>query len=879
MLARQDACVRALLVDREGSLWVGLVGEVGRLKDGTWTWYTTAQGLAPGLVWSIYQDRAGSLWFGSGGQGLTRHQDGTFTIYRDTDGLVNNNVRFITEDRQGALWIGTMGGLSRFKDGQFTNYTTKNGLSHNFVRAIYEDADGTLWIGTYGSGLNRLKEGRFFHYTTANGLFDDVVSQILEDDRGNFWMSGNRGIFRVSQKELNDLADGKTRSITCISYGVADGLLTNECNGGGQPAGWKTSDGRLWFPTIKGVAVIDPNQLNDTPSPVEVEKLLVDKTPMNLWPQIEAPPGQGDLEIHYTALSFIAPEKVRFKYRLEDYDQDWVDAGARRSAYYTNIPPGRYRFRVIAMNNDGVWNETGTVIEFSLAPHFYQTRWFFALVAAGIVLLGWSGSKWRVKRLERRTRQLEGKVAERTAEVVEQKDQLARANDQLTDANFRLERANQNMLSIFNEWQSGVMTTDDAGRITFLSHIAERLFDLTNADGLGQPWDEVVPLPESDIAHLKAVAERRPEHRNKLSLHVEGPDGQRYWVETEIKDDPRDERRKIFFLYDVSEVYDLRQLLDEKAKFHDLIGESMAMQLVYRQIRDLAKVGATVLIQGETGTGKELVARAIHYFSPRKNRPFIAVNCAGLTESLVSSQLFGHKRGAFTGAIADQKGVFESAEGGTLFLDEIGDIPMSVQTNLLRVLQEREITRVGESLPRKIDVRVVAATHRSLDQAVAAGRFRQDLLYRIRVAEIHLPPLRERRRDIPLLVAWFLGQFRASANIAVQDVSQETMQKLMSYEWPGNVRELKSAIEAAAIGCAGPVIQPGDLPAQVLGSSAERSTAADPLAEKKQRLLDALERAGGNRAAAARMLGIGRTTLYLWMNELGIQREKKEDSS
>ena len=279
-------------------------------------------------------------------------------------------------------------------------------------------------------------------------------------------------------------------------------------------------------------------------------------------------------------------------------------------------------------------------------------------------------------------------------------------------------------------------------------------------------------------------------------------------MEVDVQDDPRDPPAKIFFLYDVSEIYDLRRLLNEKAQFHDLVGKSEPMQQVYQQIGDLAKVDSTVLIEGETGSGKELVARAIHASSHRSEKPFVAVNCAGLTESLWGSQLFGHKRGAFTGAISDHQGLFEAANGGTLFLDEIGDIPMNVQTSLLRVLQEQEITRLGESKPRKIDVRVIAATQHNLSEEVAKGRFRVDLLYRIRVARIQLPPLRARREDIPLMVAWFLGQCRAAIGKPVQNLSQEAMQLLLEYSWPGNVRELKSAIEFAVIRCKGSVLQP-----------------------------------------------------------------------
>lgn len=237
--------------------------------------------------------------------------------------------------------------------------------------------------------------------------------------------------------------------------------------------------------------------------------------------------------------------------------------------------------------------------------------------------------------------------------------------------------------------------------------------------------------------------------------------------------------------------------------------------------------------------------------------------------------MFGHKRGSFTGAVGDQIGLFEAASGGSLFLDEIGDIPASVQTSLLRVLQEREITPVGESRPRKIDVRVICATHRDLNAEVEAGRFRHDLLYRIRVTQIHLPALRERREDIPLLVAWFLSKFSVAEGKPVRDVSQEAMQKLINHKWTGNVRELQSAIESAVIGCSGQIIQSTDLPAEINGAiNAPRANVprtSMPMEElvdaKKRRIIEALAQTNGNRAAAARLLGVSRSTLYNWLQE------------
>jgi DNA-binding NtrC family response regulator len=298
------------------------------------------------------------------------------------------------------------------------------------------------------------------------------------------------------------------------------------------------------------------------------------------------------------------------------------------------------------------------------------------------------------------------------------------------------------------------------------------------------------------------------------------------------------------------------------------------MNLVFQQIQQLAKVDSSVLIEGETGTGKELVARAIHFSSRRKQKPFIAVNCAGLTDSILGSQLFGHKKGAFTGAIEDQQGVFEAAEGGALLLDEIGGVSPNVQASLLRVLQEREITRLGESKPKKIDVRVLVATHHNLSQDVLNGAFRADLLYRIRVARIQLPPLRERREDIPLLVASFLEHGCAMIGRSVHDVSSEAMGILMDYMWPGNVRELKSAIECALIRCDSPMMEANDLPPEILEASGLRFSADSQETNEKTRLVSALQSVRGNREAAARLLGISRATLYRRLAELKSQPDR-----
>jgi sigma-54 dependent transcriptional regulator, acetoin dehydrogenase operon transcriptional activator AcoR len=450
------------------------------------------------------------------------------------------------------------------------------------------------------------------------------------------------------------------------------------------------------------------------------------------------------------------------------------------------------------------------------------------------------------------------------------------AENQLKEMFRQVEKSRNDLGSILDEMRIGTVMTDEDGRVVFLNAAARQLFARPDTGRLDVAWKDLFGLDFEDTGKLQTLMQKSAEERARIPLHLDGSEGRRVWLEVDVKDDPRDARGKIFFLYDVTEIHDLRRLLDERAQFHDLLGKSKAMQLVYQQIRDVARVDSTVLIEGETGTGKELVARAIHSSSHRENKPFVAVNCAGLTESLLSSQLFGHKRGAFTGAIEDHQGLLESANGGTLLLDEIGDIPMTVQNQLLRVLQEREIVRLGESRPRKIDVRVLAATHKSLSDEAAKGRFRWDLFYRIRVARISVPPLRERREDIPLLTASFLAQFSAASGKRVTEVSRDALRLLADHPWPGNVRELRSAIEYAMIGCRGAVIQPDDLPPEILRPADFVSVIpGDPLIDEKARFLEALDRCHGNRALAARFLGISRATLYRRLADLKINPAEK----
>ena len=435
-----------------------------------------------------------------------------------------------------------------------------------------------------------------------------------------------------------------------------------------------------------------------------------------------------------------------------------------------------------------------------------------------------------------------------------------------------LERSRDDMASMLDHLRLAVIMTDERGNVTYVNRATEKLMPWVNSEAIHQPWQQIFPARAEMVHRLEHMLKRRADQREMLALQFTPTEGPECWLDVEVHDDPRDLRRKILFGYDVSELHDLRKELADRTPMSGLIGHSEPMQRVTQAIRGLAAVDSTVLIVGETGTGKELVARALHAASTRRDKPFVAINCAGLTESLLASQLFGHKRGAFTGALNDQKGLFVAAEGGTILLDEIGDIPPAVQTALLRVLQEREVTPLGETTPRAIDVRVLAATHRNLLELVERGLFRSDLLYRIRVARVDIPPLRQRRSDIPLLVEHFLAQLnrRRTPNPgepAAQRVSRPAMLALCAHDWPGNVRELRSAVEYASIHCRRAVLQVEDLPPEV-SESQPTAPGLEPDHDDRTRIQQALEASSGNRSRAATLLGWSRATFYRRLSEL-----------
>ena len=326
---------------------------------------------------------------------------------------------------------------------------------------------------------------------------------------------------------------------------------------------------------------------------------------------------------------------------------------------------------------------------------------------------------------------------------------------------------------------------------------------------------------------------------------------------------------------------DLNRRLDEKFGFEGVIGNSPQMHEVIDRLKRIAPTDATVLIQGATGTGKELVAQAIHQNSPRKNKPFVALNCAALSENILESELFGHVKGAFTDASTDRLGKFEYANGGTLFLDEVGDMPLATQIKLLRVLENSEITRVGSNQVVSVNVRIISATNRNLEDQIAAGTFRSDLYHRLKVVTLNLPRLAERSQDIPLLIEHFIKQFARRHHKSIKTISAAARKRLLSYDWPGNVRQLRNVVESMVVVDFDGVLDLDDLPSELAdvvpppaGAGGEgdlESLVGKPLAELERLFIaETLKRTGGNRECAAEMLGIGQRTLYRKIKEFNL---------
>ena len=588
----------ALFEDSLGRLWIGHWGGVYYIENNVPVRIPDLLGLSP-AVYDIHETANGAMWFATDA-GVFRLENNRFTRFTTADGLASDDAKIFLETRAGNLLVGAYGGLSRFENNGFRALNVADSLANSSIRALHEDRDGALWIGTYDNGLMRLKNGKITDYTTGDGLFNDGVFRILEDDNDNFWMSSNRGIYRVAKQQLNDFADGKINRIESTAYNTADGLEETECNGGQQPAGIKAADGKLWFPTQKGVAIIDSRELNKNPipPPVVIESVKIDNQELNDFDSavrssqsaIVIAPGKNNLQIDYTGLSFVKPELVSFRYKLNGLDRDWVEAGTRRAANYSYLPAGEYEFQVVAANADGVRNNAGATLKITVVPPIYRTGWFAVLSFAAIGAALYLAYRRRINRLEAHR-----KTGEKFARDLlrSQETERQRIAHELHDG------LGQTLLVIKNRALLGALAPDD--------RIESK-----------EQFDEISRVSSRAIEEVREIARNlRPYHLDRLGLTQSI---------TAMLDQVKDST-KIEFAYDV-------MLLDNVfAKDEEVIVYRIVQESINNIVKHSGATRAGVLIyQSANGVTVTIEDNGRGFISNAPNQSNAGFGLAGIEE-------------------------------------------------------------------------------------------------------------------------------------------------------------------------------------------------------------------------------------------------------
>ena len=868
--------------DRDGNLWFGTREGVSRFDGVELTTFTEEEGLAGTWVRAIHQDEDGDLWFGlEYGGGVSRFDGRAFTTFTVDDGLPSNQVIAIAGDRDGRLWFGTFShGVCRYDGWGFAGFSIEHGLANNQVLSIGEDGEGNLWLGTKGSGVTRYAGAQFTNLTTRDGLAHDAVLSMLRDRRGDLWFGTSECVSRY---------DGESFT----TYGAADGLV-----GEGVDVIFEDSSDRLWFGTMEGISLFDGREsavftIDDGLATDALWTMLEDRSG-NLWfggagRRIGVTCFDGRQFIRLSTAEGLVHNSVLSI--LEDRDGNlWFATEGGVSRYdgrgflnYT-VRDGLPRNELTSIMEDGagdLWfgsigglsrydgeQFTTFTTDDGLAHNNVECmledrrgRLWFGTFGGGVVLH--DGLVFQSL-----TRQ-DGLVHDTVQQLLEDPDGcvwiateggVTRYEPRTTPPTVRITSviadrryaavpeiqipASQKVV-VF-EFLGGSFST----RLDGMAY-AYRLtgFDTEWQTTVGRRVEyQDVPLGEYTF-EVKAV---------DRDLNYSEPAS----VEVVVLADPRIEA--------------LNQALGVSGGVGEFVGKSPALRRVLDQLAEVAAAQVTVCISGETGTGKGLGARTLHGLGPRAASPFIQVNCGAIPASLVESELFGHERGAFTGAVARKLGKVELADGGTLFLDEIGDLPLDAQAKLLRLLDEHAFERVGGTRTVRPDVRIIAASNRDLRRMVTDGQFRADLYYRLRAFPVRLPSLRERREDIPILAAHFAERMAGHLSKRVTGFAPEALTALQAYSWPGNVRELEHSVQRAVIVCRQPEIQARDISLGLHdddeGSGEELVTLDDV---DRHHILRTLEQMGwviGGPQGAAAVLGLNESTLRGRMRKLGIKR-------
>jgi len=874
-LASDD--IRAIHLDPNGMMWFGTANGVCCYDGREFIRFTTKDGLVDNSVNIIRRDSDGSMWFATSGGGISRYDGKTFVNFTKEDGLPCNFVKDIHIDQDGVMWIGTgtimsapakRGGLSRYDTKTFINFTTRDGLPNDTVSDIYIAPDGIIWIGTMG-GISRYDGDKFVNFTVEDGLISNNVTAVESGIDDALWF-GTGAFFRIPPgKGVSRYDSDKFITFTTEDGLVADTITTIYCN----------SDGAIWFGTYDGISYYDGREFVNYTTADRLADAELSWAGNFVMAICQTPDGMlwfgtysgvfrydGKEFINYTQKDGLACNMVNAIWHDVDGILWFGTWGSGVSRYdgkkFTNFS-----------TEDGLAENT----VHSILRDSDGILWF-GLDSKGIA--GYDGIAWTS--LDTR----DG-LAGNTVNSIRQDSEgflwfgtnggLTRYRRNMTSpkayiASVTTDRSYDD-LSDIPAFTPGIRITIGYSSVDFKTLPEKRQYRCRIYKSGGNK--HISPyLP----ATKNTTFDWTPKQLGTYVFEVQAIDRDLYYSEPArisltIQPDP-----KIVSMQ--AELSYLRSEVGRKYQFDSIIGGSHGIRLVRALMEKAIDSGLTVLIIGETGTGKELVAKAIHYNSPRKDGPLLDRNCGAMPRELLASDLFGHRRGAFTGANEDRMGLFEASSGGTLLLDEIGEMPEDAQLHLLRVLEEHKVQRLGEHKSRDVDARIIAMTNRDLVEEVTAGRFRRDLYHRFNEFPIHIPPLRERIEDIPLLAEHFLQEYSEGRKKELGNFAPDVFDVLRSYAWPGNVRELRNAVRrAAALAAEGDQIQIYHFSSEItqerfiIQRSLAEGVGLSAIMEQFQRRVveDVLQECNGNRAQAARVLGIHRPNLIRIMKRLGIE--------
>ncbi len=864
--------IRSLFKDRSGTMWIGTYGSgIDKVTRGAGEIIlykyrpNERNSLSHPIVWSIYEDRDGNLWIGTHGGGLNKldRKNNKYTHYQhqpnNQNSLSNDIVRVVYEDSDGIFWIGTHGGgICKFnpRTNIFTTYqhetNNPNSLAFNEIRCIYEDSEGGLWIGTYGQGVDRFdKETEIFtHYKNdpndSQSLSNNFIRTIYEDRSGNLWIGTEGGglnkFNRVNKTFQNFMSDPNSPSSLSSDYIFAIhedqyGILWLGTWGAGlnrfDPETEKSihftiedglpsnaiygilrdKKGNLWLSTNNGISRFNPQSKSFSNYNV---KDGLQNNEFNGGSYFKSKSG----EIFFGGINgfnSFYPEKIKDNLFIPPI----VITSFQKLNKEVDFEKPVYSINKIDLSyQDYVFTFEFASLDFS-APE----KNVYAYKLEGL------DKDWIYTNYSRRFA---------TYTTLPPGDYVFKVKGTNSDGIWNEEGASVNLTIHPPFW----MTWWFRGFIFLLVVLVVYYIYKKRVKNLE--------------AKRKALAERL-EEKTKLSDELQNA---------------LSEVERLKNRLEAENIY-LQDEIKLQHNFENIITQSDELKKVLYKVEQVSTTDATVLILGESGTGKEILARAIHNISNRSNRPLVKVNCSALPASLIESELFGHEKGSFTGATSRKIGRFELADGGTLFLDEIGDLPLALQPKILRVLQEGEFERIGNAKTIKVDVRIIAATNRNLNQEILDGNFREDLYYRLNVFPILIPPLRQRKEDIPLLVNHFVNTLSRKIGKKIETISQSMMEKLIQYDWPGNVRELINTIERAIITNEGSKLTLSELlPKSVSASSTDINPATLQEIEREHiiKVLKMTNWQVSGDKGAAQILGMKRTTLEARMKKLNIEK-------